>query len=239
MTIKKIMDLGAKLLYPPRCPVCDNVVPIWEEGICKECLNKVRYVVPPFCLKCGKHLENSDEEYCEDCKGRSHAFVAGRALYEYKSVAKAIYRFKYGARCEYSEVFGEEMAYYLGQFLRDRKVEALLPVPMYRKKEKRRGYNQSALLARVIGKHAKIPVYEDFIVRIRDTRPQKLLNPEERLNNLKKAFILKENGVKLKVVVIIDDIYTTGSTIDEMAKVLISGGVQQVYFLTLAIGETI
>ncbi|MBR5564837.1 MAG: ComF family protein, partial [Roseburia sp.] len=95
------------------------------------------------------------------------------------------------------------------------------------------------LLARALGEYTKIPVYEDFIVRICDTKPQKLLNPEERLNNLKKAFILKKNGVKLKVVVIIDDIYTTGSTVDEMAKVLLNGGVQQVYFLALAIGETI
>lgn len=239
MKLKKIFDAGAKLLYPPRCPICDNVVPTWEEGICKECLKKVRYVVPPFCLKCGKHLEDSEEEYCGDCKERSYHFVAGRALYEYKSVAKAIYRFKYGARREYAKVFGEEMAFYLGQFLSERKVEALLPVPMYRKKEKRRGYNQSTLLARVLGEYTKIPVYEDFIMRIRNTKPLKLLNPEERLNNLKKAFILKENGVKLKVVVIIDDIYTTGSTVDEMAKVLLNGGVQQVYFLTLAIGETI
>ena len=76
-------------------------------------------------------------------------------------------------------------------------------------------------------------------MRVRNTKPLKTLNPEERLNNLKKAFILNENGVKLKVVVIIDDIYTTGSTIDEIAKVLRCAGVQKIYFFALAIGETV
>lgn len=239
MKLKSIFEITAKLLYPPRCPICDEAVALWEEGICRECLKKVKYVLPPFCCKCGKHLEAADEELCADCRDRKYLYTAGRALYEYKSIAKSLYRFKYGGRQEYAKVYGEEISFYLGEFFKEIHPDALIPVPMYPGKERRRGYNQSLLLAKAIGECTKIPVYQGIIRRIRDTKPLKLLNPEERLNNLKKAFILNENGVKLKVVVIIDDIYTTGSTVDEMTRVFLDAGVQKVYFVTLAIGETI
>ena len=93
-------------------------------------------------------------------------------------------------------------------------------------------------MARILGEELGIPVEEKLVVRNKNTRPLKLLNPEERLNNLKKAFILMENGVKLKRVIIIDDIYTTGSTIDALAELLIKRGIEEVYFVTLAIGES-
>jgi ComF family protein len=202
-------------------------------------MKKVQYVLPPRCCKCGKHLWQEEEEYCKDCGERTHYFDAGRALYEYTSVNRALYRLKYSGRAEYAETFGEELAFYMKDFLQEIKPDALIPVPMHPKKERSRGYNQSVLLARAVGAYTNIPVYENYIKRIRNTAPLKLLNPEERLNNLKKAFILTENGVKLKVVVIIDDIFTTGSTINEMSKVLRLAGVQKIYFLTLAIGETI
>lgn len=239
MVLRKIWNRIGKLLFPPRCPICDEVVSLSKQGICSGCLKRVQYVLPPRCCKCGKHLESAEDEYCSDCAERTHYFDAGRALYEYSSVAQAIYRFKYSGRREYAEVFGEEMAFYLREFIREIQPDGLLPVPMYPGKERVRGYNQSALLAKALGRETGLPVYEKLVKRVRNTKPLKMLNPEERLNNLKKAFILNENGVKLKVVVIIDDIYTTGSTIDEIAKVLRCAGVQKIYFITLAIGETV
>lgn len=239
MTIRKILNILARWLYPPRCPVCDEVVLPWKKGICSVCMKKIKYVEPPRCLKCGKHMENATREYCEDCTKRTHYYIKGRALYEYKGMAHALYRFKYSGRREYAEVFGEEIAFYLKDFLEEIKPDALVPVPMYSAKERIRGYNQATLLAQALGEHTQIPVYKDLVKRIKNTGPLKLLNPEERLNNLKKAFILAENGVKLSVIVIIDDIYTTGSTIDAIAKVLQQDGDRQVYFITLAIGETI
>ena len=235
----KILEMVGTLLYPSRCPVCDKVVPLWDDGICSGCLKTVRYVKPPRCLKCGKSIEKESEEYCGDCQERRHLFKQGRALFYYKDVARAIYRFKYSGRQEYAKVFGKEMAYYLGEYIKEIQPDAIIPVPLYRRKERKRGYNQSVLLARVLGEELHIPVYERILIRSRDTKPLKFLNPEERLNNLKKAFILAENGVKLKRVIIIDDIYTTGSTIDAIAELLIERGIEEVYFVTLAIGENI
>lgn len=237
--MKNTFDLLGRLLFPPRCPICDEPRKIGENGICLDCLPKLKYVENPRCLKCGKHINSDDEEFCEDCNRVTHYYLEGRALYDYKVIAPAIYRFKYSGRREYAEVFGEEMAYYLGGFFNLISPDALIPVPMYPAKERQRGYNQAALLARALGKNLQIPVYEDLVKRVKNTVPLKVLNPEERLNNLKKAFILEENSVKLNTVVIIDDVYTTGSTIDEIAKLLLEESEKKIYFVTLAIGETV
>ena len=235
----KLIDVTSGLLFPPRCPICDELVPLWEQGICMICLKRIQYVKSPRCLKCGKQVREQTIEYCEDCAQRPHAYREGRALYDYKEVAPAIYRFKYGGRRAYAQVFGQELAFYLGDCIRGWKPDGLVPVPMYPGKERRRGYNQAALLAKALGAAMGIPVYDKILRRVKNTQPLKLLNPEERLNNLKKAFILTQNGVKLSTIVIIDDIYTTGSTIDTIAKVFLEQGVENIYFVTLAIGETV
>ena len=237
--MRKLFDVIGKWLYPARCPICDKVVPTWDEGICSDCLKSIRYVKPPRCLKCGKHIEDETEEFCGDCRERPHYFKQGRALFYYKDIARAVYRYKYKGRQEYAAVFGREMLYYLGDYVRSVNPDGLIPVPLFKRKERRRGYNQAKLLAKVLGDNLNIPVYDKIVIRSRNTKPLKLLNPEERLNNLKKAFILMENGVKLKRVIIIDDIYTTGSTIDTIAKLLAEHGTEEVYFITLAIGENI
>ena len=146
----KLLDFFGRILYPPRCPVCDRVVPLWEEGLCEECLRKIKYVKPPRCMKCGKHIADESVEYCRNCNGAEHYYREGRALYAYKEVAKAIYRFKYGGRQEYAKVFGKEMAYYLGDYIKSLKPDGLIPVPLHPHKKRRRGYNQTALLAKVL-----------------------------------------------------------------------------------------
>lgn len=230
--------LGAQLLFPLRCPVCDGIVVPSEQGICTECEKKLRQITPPYCMKCGKKLQE-EGELCEDCSRIRHIFARGRALYEYESVAATVYRLKYGERQEYAKFLGEEMAYYLGSFIREVHPDALIPVPLHRKRYHKRGYNQAALLARSLGAALGIPVAEDFLCRTKDTIPLKLLNPKERQNNLKKAFIISQNDVKLKTVIMVDDIYTTGSTMDEAARTLQTGGVEKIYFVTLACGAGI
>ncbi len=237
--LKEMTEWFGGVIYPPRCPICDEVVSLRDRGICSACMKKIKYVDPPRCLKCGKAVPSKETEYCEDCSKASHVYKQGRALYDYKAVATGIYRFKYGGRREYAKGFAEEMAFYLGDYIRSLKPDALVPVPMYSGKERQRGYNQAELLAKALGQELNIPVYDRILRRVKNTKPLKLLNPEERLNNLKKAFILVENGVKLNTIIIIDDIYTTGSTINTISKLFAEHGVENVYFVTLAIGETI
>ena len=227
-----------QLLYPLRCPVCDRIVKPAGEQICLECLGRLKILTPPWCMRCGKKLKQ-EGEYCADCRRKEHVFRRGRALYEYESAAMPIYRFKYGGRREYAEYFGAQMAEYLGEFIRNIQPEGLIPIPLHRKRKAVRGYNQAELLARALGRHLDVPVYTGFLVREKNTSPLKYENPQERQNNLKKAFNIARNDVKLERVIIIDDIYTTGSTMDEAARTLQAAGVREVYFLALACGAGI
>ena len=147
---EKIYAGVLQLLFPLRCPVCDKIVRQPGEKICLECLGRLKLLTPPWCMKCGKKLAE-EGEYCADCKRKKHEFVRGRALYEYGSVALSIYRFKYGGRREYAAFFGEQAAEYLGDFIRSVHPDALVPVPLHKKRKAVRGFNQAELLARAIG----------------------------------------------------------------------------------------
>lgn len=224
-----------QLLFPLRCPVCDRIVSPFGEKICIECLGKLKMLTPPWCMKCGKKLL-IEEELCADCRKKEHRFVRGRSLYEYQSAAPSIYRLKYGGRREYADFFGQEMARYLGPFIRDCRPEAIIPIPLHPKRQNKRGYNQAQLLAEALGRYTGLPVRADLLRRVKNTAPLKCQNPLERQNNLKRAFNITQNDVKLERVILIDDIYTTGSTMDEAAKVLAQHGVQRVFCVTLACG---
>jgi len=227
-----------QLLFPLRCPVCDGIVPQRGEKICLECLGRLRLVTPPWCMRCGRKI-SGEGEYCADCRRRAHEFERGRALYEYGSAAGSIYRFKYGGRREYADFYGEQTAQYLGDFVRSVRPDVLIPIPLHKKRMAVRGYNQAQLLAQAAGARLGVPVCTDFLVREKNTAPLKYENPKERQNNLKKAFNILQNDVKLKRVMLVDDIYTTGSTMDEAARTLKAAGVEQIYFIALACGAGI
>ena len=223
-----------QVLFPLRCPVCDRIVKPYGEKICLECMDKLKPVSAPWCRVCGKGLRET-KELCEECaSGNVHMFQRCRSLYDYRSVAKSIYRFKYGGRREYGEFYGEEMARCLGEYIRGISPDAIIPIPLHEKRYRSRGYNQAAVLARVIGGQMGLPVFENHLIRVKNTAPLKEQNAKERQNNLKRAFLVRKNDVKLKTILLIDDIYTTGSTVDEAAATLLESGAREVYVATLA-----
>lgn len=239
---KQCADGLLELLFPVRCPVCDKPVSYYERerGICPACVKKLPLIRKKRCLLCGRELADQRTELCADCtESRDrHCYTGGFALCSYQDVMReSVYRFKYGARREYARVYGRLMAERFGEAMRRAGIEGIIPVPLYRLKEKQRGYNQAALLARALGDYTGLPVYEDYVVRVRSTPPMKTLSAAGRQNNLKKAFKIGRNDVKLKITIIIDDIYTTGSTVDAIAGILRKAGAARVYFITLAIGE--
>ena len=226
------------LVYPRRCPICDRVLNRDEQKklICLECENKPVYIHSPYCFKCGKQLSDPSEEYCTDCKKRNHSFVRGVALYDYSSVRMSVYRFKYSGRAEYAEFYGREISAAFTGLFRKWEIEAIVPVPMYSGKERMRGYNQAEKLAKSIGHEIGIPVYSDLVKRRKNTKPMKMLGVGERAANLKNAFIMASNDVKFNKVLLVDDIFTTGATIDAVADALMDAGVSYVYYVTLSIG---
>ena len=237
----KVLDTLISIVYPRRCPVCDDIVTPFGDKIHKDCKNMIQVITEPACFKCGKPLGRNGEmqEFCDDCRRIKHFYDKGRAAVFYRSISSSIYRFKYAGRAEYADGYGEIVSDSLGSWIRSLKADALIPVPMYKKKERLRGYNQASVLAKAIGKELNIPVRDDLILRTRNTVPMKKLDEKGRRINLKKAFKVTSNDVKLKSIIIIDDIYTTGSTIDEIAHEFRQVGVERIYFCTLAIGQTI
>ncbi|MBD5105380.1 MAG: ComF family protein, partial [Lachnospiraceae bacterium] len=137
---------------------------------------------------------------------------------------------------EYGAYYGEQVRLHLEEKIRRWRPEALIPVPLHKKRLQKRGYNQAAVFARAISREMGIPVYENFAERIRNTVPQKELSGQERENNLKRAFKIRQNDVKLKTIIIIDDIYTTGSTMDALALECKKAGIENIYCISLAIG---
>lgn len=226
-------------LYPRRCPVCDRPVKPWNALICRECEPALSYIKTPRCMKCGKHIGDSEKEYCSDCNSQHHLYDRGRALFVYPSISASIARFKYGGRREYADFYAARMAEVMGDFIRGCGADAFIPVPLHRSRKKKRGYNQAEVLAGKLSALTGIPVYADLIGRVKKTAPMKELSAVQRQNNLKKAFKILRNDVKLKTIIIVDDIYTTGSTIDAVSRVLKNAGVEKVYFVALAIGRGI
>ncbi len=233
--VKNMMKGAVNLLFPPRCPVCDEPVRIREGALCHSCRNTLAPVREPYCFCCGRPLMREETEYCRDCGKRRRLYIRGRALYEYDSAAASIYRFKYGGRREYAVFFGRAMSEGLEGFIRSAAPDGLVPVPVSKRRLRRRGYNQADLLAKEIGRNLDIPVYDRLVRRVRDTLPQKSLNVQERQNNLKRAFKIAQNDVKLSTIIIVDDIFTTGSTVEAVTEVLLQSGVHNIYFITLAV----
>lgn len=150
---------------------------------------------------------------------------------------ESIYRFKYSNRREYAEFYARETAKIYSGWVKSKGIEVIIPIPIHYKKKQQRGYNQAELYAKELGKILRIPVVDSVLERVINTTPQKELDDKQRRKNLKKAFKIKADSVQWKKVLVVDDVYTTGSTIDAAAVLLHNAGVERVYFLSITIGK--
>ena len=235
--IKNGLEKIITLFYPKRCAICDCVIKGTQRRICEKCEHKSMYIKEPVCMKCGKEISKPEEELCRDCQRHQHFYIRNFACFSYRAISDSIFRFKYAGRKEYAQFYADEIVKRFGPEIRRIAPDALIPVPIHKKKYWKRGYNQAEVLAKAIGKRMNLPVVSNFVVRSRNTTPQKELSKEERQKNLERAFKIQQNVVKLSTIVIIDDIYTTGSTIDKVAKACLEAGVVEVYSISLAIGK--
>lgn len=222
--------------YPPRCPVCDELQVVGQT-LCPACAGRVQTVAEPVCKRCGKPLADERLEYCADCGKRKHTYRQGKAVFVYQGgIRNSMYRFKYSNRREYAAYYAKEAAQLYSDWIRKNRIEVIVPIPMYARKRRRRGYNQAEVFARALGRELGIPVDAGLVRRVRNTVPQKELNDKERARNVKNAFQLAPDIVKYRYIMLVDDIYTTGSTMDEVAEVLLSGGAECIYYICISIG---
>lgn len=232
---EKISSKFLNILYPRRCPVCHDIaVPVGQK-ICTTCRDKLRPAKDPRCYKCSKPLSSQNREYCNDCS-RPRQFDEGMGIFLYGSVLQeSLFWLKYGKRQEYGTFYGQFAAFYSREKIKVWGIQVVIPIPLHRKKMEKRGYNQAALIADAMGKKLNLPVNKKILRRISDTKPQKNLGAGERKKNLRNAFRVVK-PFTYKRILLVDDIYTTGATVEAAAEVLKQAGAEKVYFLTVAIG---
>lgn len=226
------------IIFPARCPLCGELRPFGNTGVCIECEKELSYVKEPTCLKCGKTIEAASDEYCSDCIRLPKSFEKCFPAFNYEGRIKdSLYEFKYKNLRSHADFYCEGIMKRHGNELKSIHFDGIVPVPVHSHKKKVRGYNQAELIANKLSKAINVPVYLDYLIRSEDTNPQKELDDRERMKNLKNAFIIAQNVVKLDIVLLVDDIYTSGATMEACTEALSKAGVSKVYCVSVAIGR--
>lgn len=254
-------------IFPRRCPFCHEIIQVKIEDhpvkeqlpfICLDCRSYVRthYLIrEPVCKRCGKALSRQESEYCMDCTGHRRSFDGGVSLFQYgrrnlppvagkkpgfekHSMGESILQFKYHNRREYADYYIDELMRVYGRCFQKLYADVILPIPVHPARKRIRGYNQAEILAEKLGTALGVEVCKDLLIRVKKTRPQKELNNEERLRNLQEAFVLSRPVPRsYRTVILIDDIYTTGSTMEACTRKLKEAGVFRVYCISICSGQ--
>ncbi len=232
--MKKIFNTFINYLAPEdiKCICCDEeLFDTREDGLCDKCRQELSYITKS-CDKCGREIYD-EGKYCVDCKDISYAFDKVYSCLNYDgTITKLIYNLKYGGQ--------KFLASYLASFIvekikqNDIKFDILTYVPLNANRQRKRGFNQAELIANEVAKRLGITT-TCLLRRVKDTSFQARLSREERIDNLKDAFeLIDKKAVKGKTILLLDDIFTTGTTMSECSKLLKSGKAKSVLGITLS-----
>ncbi len=219
-------------ILPPTCGLCREVVA--EPGaLCSTCWREVSFLSAPWCECCGVPfgLPTEPGTLCALCLSAPPLYVKARTAMSYDDTCrKLIGRFKYSDQTNLLPTLTPWLLRAVRELL---PVDVIIPVPLHRWRLLRRKYNQSALLARAVGEALTIPVELLTLQRQRSTRPQVGMKREERLKNVRDAFVVT-GAVAGKTVLLVDDVLTTGATLEACSETLLAAGASEVRVLTLA-----
>jgi len=228
------------LIFPLVCPICNTLLGSKGKNsiICADCCKAIRPVHPPYCPRCGLPYPSGDEKghLCALCLKERRYFEVHRtcALYE-GALKEAIHRFKYGGVFPLVKVFGDLLHPAFRDLTRDYQADLLIPVPLHIRRLRERGFNQALLLVKELSKRTGIPYAERALKKIKDTPFQITLKKRERRKNLTRAFQVRDReAIKGKAVMLVDDVYTTGATVNECSRALRMAGAERVAVLTVA-----
>lgn len=227
-----------RFFLPPQCPCCEKFLEEGQRGICPDCLSEIHWIEPPFCSVCGTPFVSVEGENhpCGPCLTKKKYFTMVRALGSYEgSLQEAIHRWKYEGKTYLTPFFGEWMAKGLNRYWDANLFDFLIPVPLHRQRLRERGFNQALLLAKELSRRTGIPYRKRLLQKGRPTLPQVNLSGVEREKGVRGSFhIIGRKKLEGKSILLIDDVYTTGATVNECSKVLLAGGAERVDVLTLA-----
>ena len=233
----ELLHSAVSLLYPPGCTICRKSTRAGEY-LCDKCETKAVRIVAPFCQKCSEPFEGSitNTFACANCAHRTIYFDAAVAAYRGRGIVRQIiHEFKYGRQIHLRHLVGRWLNSALDdERLRQSHFDVIVPVPLHPARQRERGFNQASLLAELLSAQTSIPV-KPLLERTRYTTTQTALDRSERMENLHNAFRLRKNAnVRSLRVLLVDDVLTTGSTLNECARILKRGGAFSVHAVTAA-----
>jgi len=220
------------LVFTETCHNCEIKLNAGESYLCSDCEKKLQPIIN-FCAKCGAEIT---EQYCNYCKENRYDFTKARSLYRFsKEIQSLIHSLKYNEFTGVAEYFALRMSEYLHEYRPFSDIGLVCPIPLHRIKKRERSYNQAELLSRNLAKKLGIKHAPNLLQRVRYTETQTLLSKEKRCENVRDAFkINRKYDVKGKNVLIIDDVFTTGATVNSVSNSLKHSQIGKIYVLTIA-----
>ena len=232
--VYRFVDKLIRFVYPDRCPICDEIIPINKEYCSCTRYDNIK-ISENYCRHCGSNIERCS------CNAENSFYLPDiAAVYLYRGRARAdILNLKFNNRKRLSVKLGREMAERCAIVYCDVDFDAVAFVPMSKEAQLKRGYNQGELLAKEIGKVFFLPV-EPMLEKIKNTAPQHELKGKERVENLRGSIILNENAdVKGKTILLCDDVKTTGATLSQCVRILEENGAERVCCICVAVTDFI
>ena len=231
----KIIEKLKQALYPEHytCALCDKEINYTGSDFCDECLPKLPIINSKVCLRCGEPI-NIHSNYCLTCKNTHHHFKKNISCFTYEPpISNLIIKYKFNNAKYLGNIFSS--------FMLQKCIEAniipdiIIPVPLHSARIKERGFNQAELLCKDFANKINKPILSNCLVRIKNTPKQSTLSPSDRLNDVKDAFKVVDNSqIKNKIILLVDDVYTTGATLSACAQALLKAKAKEVYCLTIA-----
>jgi len=226
-------------VFPSFCKICRTLLESPEEKVlCRACLDKIIPHRAPSCPSCGRFFEGAGEPHlCSACVNEAPPFSMHRSCAKYRGGLKdTLLLFKYRRY----RILGLNLAEFVSEALKREEglwsgVNVIVPVPLHRRRRWERGFNQAEVLAKEIGRLRGIPLETRALEKVRNVPPQTSLEHGERKENVRGAYRAgKTEGIRDRIVLLVDDVYTTGSTLRECAAVLKKAGAKDVRAITLA-----
>ena len=233
----KFKDYLLNIIAPPRCMSCNVHLPLDSSALfCYECSKSYKVNSKNTCALCGKPIPENSDKTCSDCKATKKYYIKNVSRYLYDGCIKnAIQNMKFKRRMWISYEFGKTLCSTVKKEYGDIDFDMILYVPMTPISERVRGFNQSAEIAQVISKNLGIPVCDKVLYKKAGRKTQSGLNRKDRIENIKNAFIVRHPELIVdKTILLIDDVFTTGSTVNECARTLKKNGTLAIYSATVA-----
>ncbi len=225
-----------ELIFPHRCYFCRIGLTGKGEVVCSDCCSEIHYLRSPLCSCCGRELPDSGggDHLCGHCLRRPPVYVRARAVVCYEApVSHLLHRLKYAADTSTLPALAQVIAPFVHDFHSE--TDRIVPVPLFPTRLKKRGLNQSLLLARIFFPEAGDALLVDVLIRTRNTPPQTTLDGSARRKNLRAAFAVRNPAaVQGYRIFLVDDVFTTGTTVIECSKALLAAGAVEICVVTVA-----